>query len=267
MFRLFYILLFSCNFAIAVSDPDAGRKDPRIKHLAYSQNEVFRINAHYGRTSHITFDQDEEILLVDTGDAIAWDITPVNNHLIIKPTEHEADTNMNILTNKRIYHFELIAHESKSIGDSTQTFAINFFYPQDILQKQIHKQQQVKRQSQIEVVPNRKINPANWNWQYSRKGSDQISPKQVWDDGEFTYFQFSHEIEVPAIFIVDDEKNESLVNYHTETGKNRSHFIVVERTAKQFILRSGVYATCIFNDKRQKQTISLNALLTGEFHD
>ena len=44
------------------------------------------------------------------------------------------------------------------------------------------------------------------------------------------------------MFLVDENKNESLVNYHVS-----DNYLVVQRLGKQFVLRDGDRVTCIFN--------------------
>ena len=55
-----------------------------------------------------------------------------------------------------------------------------------------------------------------------------------------TWFRF--EGETPAIYIVDADRNESLVNFRTE-----GPYVVVDRVSRQWTLRNGQNSTCIFN--------------------
>ena len=70
----------------------------------------------------------------------------------------------------------------------------------------------------------------------------------MFDDGQFTYFQFRERQDVPAIFFVADGKNESLLNYHV-SGK----YVVVERTGRQFTLRSREGEVCVYNEALWRQ--------------
>jgi len=81
------------------------------------------------------------------------------------------------------------------------------------------------------------------NFDYSYKGEDDLAPSTVFDNGEFTYFKFRDSKDVPAIFEVDKERNESVVNYHLENG-----YVVVESLGRQFTLRHGETEACVFND-------------------
>jgi type IV secretion system protein VirB9 len=247
---LFMIMLLVANAAWAVKKPKPGKVDPRIKMLTYSPRDVYRIDAHHGVTTHIVLGEDETIEHVSAGDTLAWHIVPVANHVFLKPIEDKADTNLTILTNRRTYNFELRVRKTWGIADKNLSFGISFRYPEDELREAIAKERQLKRaindeeQYQNEqIIPERLVRAEQWNMDYSRKGSEEIAPSHVFDDGQFTYFQFPDEIDNPAIFMVNSKKEESLVNFHV-----RGKYIVVQRIAKQFIIRNGKLATCIFNE-------------------
>ena len=66
---------------------------------------------------------------------------------------------------------------------------------------------------------------------------------KIFDNGTFTYFEFDQRTDSPAIFLVDANQNESLVN-----GVREGKYVVVHRVGQQFTLRNGDVVTCIFND-------------------
>lgn len=247
---LFMVMLLAANTAWAVKRPQPGKVDPRIKTLTYSPRDVYRVDAHHGVTTHIVLGDDETIEHVSAGDTLAWHIVPVANHLFLKPIEDRADTNLTILTNRRTYNFELRVHNSRGINNKNLTFGLSFRYPEDELREAIAKERQLHRAINDEekyaneqIIPDRLVRAEQWNMDYTRKGSEEIAPSHVFDDGEFTYFQFPAEIDTPAIFMVNSKKEESLVNFHV-----RGKYIVVQRIAKQFMIRNGQLATCIFNE-------------------
>lgn len=89
------------------------------------------------------------------------------------------------------------------------------------------------------------FDPEKLNWKYSYTGDKALVPLDAFDNGQFTYFKFkeggmSH---LPAIFIVDKNRNETLVNYHME-----GQYLIVNGVAKQFTFRDGSYVTSIYND-------------------
>ena len=85
--------------------------------------------------------------------------------------------------------------------------------------------------------------PESYNWSYSWAGDQRSKPVRIFDDGKFTYLQFADGQPLPAIFAVDENGEESLVNSH-----QRGQFTVVERREAQFSLRDGKFVTCIFDD-------------------
>ena len=72
------------------------------------------------------------------------------------------------------------------------------------------------------------------------------APIKVFDDGEFTYLQFRDtNAELPAIFSVDEDLKESMVNYRLQDGKQ--NMIVVERVFHKLSVRLGKKVVCVFN--------------------
>lgn len=241
------ILLLVClspfSAAWAAKQATDGKVDPRIKHVIYNQRDVVVLNGHYGYSTHVVFAPDEEILHLSPGDSLAWQILPKQNHLFLKPMENNAETNLSVLTNQRMYQFELRANEATGPSDPTLTFTVMFSYPEDELAQAMLRANVEEQRRSAEVLPDRRLTGEEMNFEYSRRGSDIIAPTRVFDDGEFTYFQFPPEIDTPAIFLVYDGKEEALVNFHV-----RGRYVVVQRIASQFILRNGAQATCIYND-------------------
>ena len=64
----------------------------------------------------------------------------------------------------------------------------------------------------------------------------------AFDDGVHTRLKFSARIELPAIFVRNDDDTESLLNFHVEEGD-----VVIHRVARRLILRRGKLAACIVN--------------------
>ncbi len=84
--------------------------------------------------------------------------------------------------------------------------------------------------------------PSDYNFNYTLTGSREIAPLRVFDDGEFTYMQFKALTDLPAIFLVGKDKQESVVNYRVE-----GPYVVIERIASQFSLRHGSDVACVYN--------------------
>lgn len=234
----------SSPMALAEKIPMNGSADSRIKTVSYNANDVVNVTAHYGFSSMIEFGVGEEILTISIGDTVAWTYLETENRLFLKPVEEKANTNMQVVTSKRVYNFALVAKKAQSHRSSDLTFTLKFRYPQDKLAAQQLRlaQKEAQRNHPSLVVPEHSFKASDVNMEYTRKGSELIAPRRVFDDGEFTYFAFNETVPTPAIFAVDSEKNETLVNFHKK-GK----YIVVQRLAAQFTLRHGNDVTCVFN--------------------
>lgn len=223
------LLLAVALQANAAIIPKSTSADARMRQVTYDPNNVVLLKSHYGYQTDIEFAEDEIIENVAIGDAGVWQAVPTNNHLFIKPMAL-SKTNMTVLTNERSYQFLL---ESSDEQNKSQTFRLQFYYPANATLTTTH---QSKRSSAA---------PMDYNWKYSYSGDKSLAPLQVFDDKKFTYFKFKnpHANPLPALFIVNPDHSETLVNYHMEED-----FVVVNRVANQFTLRHGKQSTCVYNN-------------------
>lgn len=229
--------------------------DNRIKTVLYSPNEIIRFKGFYRYESNIEFGEDEQIGTISLGDSVAWQVNPVANRLFLKPIEQDATTNMTVITNKHTYFFELHASEAKDVTDKDLIFELRVLYPSDDVSASGIR-------NSIDHVPNlEKEDMSKFNFRYTISGSDDISPIRIFDDGEFTYFQF-HNIngEIPAFFQVDKEGNESILNFRT-----RGPYIVVERVAPRYTLRHGKSIVCVFNEAMKDGKPAQKSWFSGLF--
>jgi type IV secretion system protein VirB9 len=230
--------------AQATELPESGPEDPRIRTVVYDPSQVVVIKGHAGFEQMIQFGDGEKIESLSIGDSLAWQIAPNKdgNLLFLKPVEAKAHTNLEVVSNKRSYAFELIAvNLLAEVGD--MSYIVRFRYPQEEeakVQAQLAANEHDKQQ---EVVPDKRTDPSAWNLDYTFQGKTDLAPLHAFDDGTFTYFQFKEHQDVPAIFLVTDGKNESLLNFHV-SGK----YVVVERIGKQFTLRSREGDVCVYNE-------------------
>ncbi len=242
------------SLAIAAQLPQSGPKDPRIRNVVYDPAEVVVIKGHYGFEQMIQLADDEKVESLSIGDALAWQVAPnkAGNMLFLKPVDTNAHTNLNVVSNKRTYSFELIA--INLLAQAAQmNYVVRFRYPQDEDARVRAQLATANYSKEQEVVPDRKVDPAAWNLDYTFQGKKELVPLHVFDDGTFTYFQFREHQDVPAILLVADGKNESLLNFHV-SGK----YVVVERMGKQFTLRGREGNVCVYNEAAFKSQHAQN---------
>jgi type IV secretion system protein VirB9 len=216
--------------------------DERIKLMVYNPHDVFKYTGYYGYQANIQFDKNEQIDSVSMGDSTAWQIVPAGNRMFIKPIEQDATTNMTVITNKRTYYFELYAENAKDIRDPDIAFSVKFLYPDDD-----GEADSIRNVGGTGSLDPDLEHPEILNFHYSMSGSNEIAPMQVYDDGEFTYILFRDKnAEIPAIFAVDEDLQEYMVNYRmSQVTKN---LVIVEQVYPKLSLRSGKKITCIFNE-------------------
>lgn len=248
------VILFVSEAATAVQRPKPLATDPRIRTYFYAPNEVYVWVGHYRYASMIEFEKGEKILTVLMGDSTAWKPEVQGHKLFIKPVDQDATTNMTVITDKRLYQFELYAEEAKDIKDEDLIFHAKFIY--NTAKNDNVKVFTPENKNPTPEEANKKLTPdlskpENYNFNYTIAGSDANAPIKIFDDGEFTFFQFRNKnAEVPAFFMVSPDGAESLINYRVI-----GDYIVVERVSSQFTLRNGNEINCVYNEANPLQPI------------
>lgn len=197
MLSRFLIFVFMFCMALnsyAIREPRATSGDQRLRVITYSPNVVFKYVGYYGYQGSIELQEGEEIGTISMGDPSGWQMHPSGNRIFLKPVDQDATTNMTLITNKRMYFFEMHAEKAKNIDDPGLAFIVKFLYPDS------EQQSITPENSPSTLVPNlRKLE--NFNFKYSISGSFIISPIKIFDDGRFTYFEFRDKnAPVPAFF-------------------------------------------------------------------
>lgn len=213
--------------ALAVT-PQPGPGDPRIHVVAYDPAEVVELHGRLGFQLTVEFDPAERIENVALGDALGWQVTPNRkaNLLFLKPMANRPATNMTVVTNLRRYNFRLSVAGGKG---RTTPYAVRFLYAAPVVA--------------VVAPPPPPAPPVERNRAYSYKGSTATLPQRLFDDGEATYFTFRDDQAYPAIFALDTDGHEAVVNSHTRDG-----YVVVDRVAPGFVLRRGQEVTRVYND-------------------
>lgn len=235
--------------AFAETTPPKGAFDSRVRVVNYNPADVVKITTFYGVSTHIQFGANETIKDVAVGDQDAWNVVDRGSHLFIKPKAQKADTNVTVVTDKRVYQFALIV-EPRNMRDATAwrdphlVFSLSFRYPEEEAAKLVAlakvadtRAAQSQVQSKLDEAKRRDENRDYWV-----AGSEEISPTGARDDGRFIHLAFSNNRDMPTIYAVDAEGNESLVNTNVEGNE-----IVVQRLVRKLTLRRGVAVACVVN--------------------
>lgn len=232
------LIVLLAGRAFAAQTPKAGSLDPRVTSVPYQENNVVQISATYGVSTMIIFDEQEAFETISLGDTDSWQVVPAEkgNILFVKPIARNVATNMNVVTNRRIYFLEL---RDFAPAAGRQVFGVRFHYPDKPLNAALRKEAE-QRASWPNISS---IDKANANIDYSFAGDTRLKPTLVFDDGKKTFFRF--EGRVPAIFAVNSDFSETLTNFRRE-----GEYLVVDGVSAQFTLRDGDQWVCIFNLRR-----------------
>lgn len=218
--------------AHAAKLPHALVTDDRVKQVPYDPNQVYEIVGTYGYQTSIEFANDETVKVVSLGDSIAWQTVPYQNRIFIKPVEPNAATNLTVITDKRTYYFKLTSSKSRT----SMTFLVRFVYPNanGNLSAGVSSAHRMSNG----------VDPSRLNLDYGTSGDQTaIALSRAFDDGQFTYFLFDQNAEIPSVYTVGPDGTESIVNTRRE-----GPYLVVERTASLFTLRNGASHLCVQNN-------------------
>jgi type IV secretion system protein VirB9 len=231
--------------AYALDVPKPGKNDRRVRYVDYTPGEVVKLVAHFGYQINIVFAEGETVLPkgVFMGDGEAWKFATKGNNMFIKPKEENGQTNMTVMTTRRTYTFDLTSHWSKKNRSSSADmyFQVNFRYPAEDAAKAAASTaaQAAKRRLDDQMAGT--FETVNTN--YAVQGSDELAPDEASDDGTFTKLTFRGNRPFPAVYVVNADGSESLVD-RTVEGRT----LVLHMTAKKFVLRKGNTVTCVFNE-------------------
>ncbi len=251
MKKIFFLLLLLSSSAVAAQFPHYLGSEKKFRSYIYNPNDVYRYVGHYTYQGFIEFEEGETIGTISMGNPSLWLFETLGNRLFLKPVgEDNSETNMTVISSKRVYHFELMAKEAKGITDKDLIFVAKFVYPDEKDKNLVA----FPKSLPSDEPDMRDLSIYNFNYQYT--GEPTIAPIKIFDNGEFTYFQFAKKnAEIPAIFSVDSEGFESLINF-----RSAGNYIIVEKVAPQFTLRNGDEIVCAYNmnlyiNGKEKQTI------------
>ncbi len=250
MKKLLLIGLLVPALAMAEITPPKGNYDPRVRIVDYNPMNVVKLSTFYGVSTHVQFGESETIKDVAVGDDQAWKVVPRGNHLFIKPQATKADTNVTVVTDKRTYQFALVVQprpvkDSTAWADPNLIFSLAFRYPDEDSAKAAATAKREALKARLGEVKS-KLSDATkegQNFDYWVAGSEEISPTAARDDGRFIYLTFTNNRDMPAVYSVDEQGNEALINTNVIDGNT----IVVQRLVRRLILRKGIAVASVVN--------------------
>jgi type IV secretion system protein TrbG len=228
----------------SIVDPTAEAipvaRENRIVRYTYSPDVIFRVFTRPTLHTHIELGEDEGLKEKPVlGDTLEWSASGGPRNLYIKPRHDGIETSMTVVTNKRVYQFQLIAGKAEDGKQQPLFQKVSFDFPDREAEIKMRLDADLARETaetdrlnaQI-VAPN--TDPASLNFNYEIQGEATFKPTAVYNDGKFTYLRLPNIQDAPAVFLLDAAGNPSLINY-----KIKDNLIIVERVAKSLLLKIG----------------------------
>ena len=229
---LLAMLLAPSLFAGAL--PERGAADDRIRLAPYLPDEVYRLRGYVGYQIELEFEPGETFAGLGAGDLESLTFAAQANHLFLKPRAAVVETNLTILTSRRVYHFDYTASAHRPDRDVDDiVYVLRFIYPPPAAPRESDA-------ALARALDSAGTAPLNRDYWY--RGSPELKPSAAADDGVQTRLRFGPQQELPAIFLGNDDGSESLVNFTVDGVE-----VIVHRVSRRLIVRRGKLTGCIVN--------------------
>ncbi len=248
----------------SAADNQAG--DPRLREVLYDSRVVVTVPVKRGVVTLVQLGADESITEVAAGlggdctkTEAAWCVAaqPGGRTLFVKAkSTASAPNNLAVVTDLRTHSFRFVVLADNDPKMPVYRLAIKPPATRPAPQTRITLRDTAPLMalpavpappSASEVIAQRlqaKAKVRNTNYSIAEgRGSEDIVPTLVFDDGRFTYFRFPGNREVPAVFHVLGDGSEALVNARMEDD-----LLVVDRVSRRLMLRSGSAVVGVWNE-------------------
>lgn len=221
------LMLLGAPGATAQVRPQPGPGDPRVQTVTFAPDQVVQLQAAPGYQITVALNPDERIESIALGDGGAWQASANKrgDYLFVKPLSAGVTTNMVVITDVRMYAFELVPAYGPM---ENLPFAVRFTYPESA------------------PVAAEAETPTASAGRYRLTGDKLLRPSAMADDGVRTQIEWPASASLPAIYAIGDDGIEVLA-----TGQVRDGRIVVDRIARKFVFRQ---------DKRAATAIRMPAV-------
>lgn len=183
---------------LAQVQPRASGGDPHLQQIDYDADQIVQLRGSPGYQMMIELSPDEQVQSVALGDSSAWQVS-VNkdgDRLFLKPTQPGVSTNMTVVTSVRVYNFDLASLSGPSFD---MPYTVEFRYP-------VAKSAADDGQYVDVAAATRRIS------RYKVSGDKQLWPSGMTNDGQHTFISWPRSAAIPAVYAVDAQGNDVLVN-------------------------------------------------------
>lgn len=224
--------------------------DVRAARVTLDEKRAVKIAAVVGHPVVVELEPGERIedIVQSEPDADGWEVAPKGHRLVLMPLKGAKPRSFTAIARNRTYLFEALplpptpdnlakrlARVSIEIPAPPKAVVVAAAAAEPPAPLAATEPQSAPRAAQRRN--------ASYSLQMVSESVD-IRPREVFDDGRFTYFRFPTNVEVPAIYkSVPDAKEEWLVNFHRE-----GDFVVMQAVSPLWTLRLGGSVLGVFND-------------------
>ena len=198
--------------------PQGGAGDPRLQTVDYDADQVVVLEVAPGYQMTVELAPDEQIENVAVGDSGAWQVTANRrgDRLFIKPLQAGVSTNMTVITNVRLYAIELMPLYAPT---PEMAYTVRFRYPAADAEAEAAVAAADAAETGVEGS-------------YRLSGDRSIRPSRIGDDGRHTYIEWPTDRPLPAVYGLDGEGRETLVN-----GMMRNDLFVLDTVLARLVFR------------------------------
>jgi P-type conjugative transfer protein VirB9 len=219
----------------------------RVQHVKYAENKVLQIAAITNQPLYIQFKEGEPLEDVAGGTIAGWDVHKKGSRLYIRALETAARATLIVTSSQHSYVLDLRTVKATPGNFAHMTSKIIFDYgaPPAIAapSAELAAAAAPKPAPAPAPPPASGFRNANYSMQIVSETAD-IRPREVYDDGRFTWFKFPSNVEIPAIYRSQpDSREEVLVNSHME-----GDYVVMHATAALWNLRLAGSMVGVFNE-------------------
>jgi type IV secretion system protein VirB9 len=254
---LFAPALLSPVSAQPISPGQRTTPDLRLRTVLFAADMVVDVPVRRGQITQIVLGDDEQIVGIPisgkgsncSDETHTWCIAKQGRDLFVKPKSGATSTNLIVVTDRRRHAFLL--HPVEGAGLTLMRLTVTA----PVLAQPVLRPIPVAASPVVPALATaRELIDARWqakplvrNSAYSvatGKGSEDIVPVMVFDDGTQTYFSFPNNRPIPTVFQIAPDGSEEMVNARMDPDD----LLVADRVGRRFVLRLGESVAAIIND-------------------
>lgn len=217
--RAAFLLLLLAPDAEAQIRPHPTGANAHVQSVDFVAGQVVQLQSAPGYQLMVELAPDEHVENVALGDSAAWQVSlnHAGNRLFLKPLQAGASTNMTVVSDARLYLFDLT---TISTPEPDTPYTVQFRYPAPVMLARLPGSAGA---AQADVPP---------VGLYKLRGDKGLLPVGIHDDGVQTFIEFAPGVSLPAIYALDGRGREMLIN-----GMMRDGRVVLDRVAPVLVFR------------------------------